>query len=289
MFQSLLWWIGRVNAPIPVTCFDDQHVSILVVVDWSRQLARPERSACAGRGFNPCCGGLVASTDGRRVAPESVAFQSLLWWIGRVNPRARRSPIRTSSSFNPCCGGLVASTFSPPGGRSRIIEFQSLLWWIGRVNWVTVERFRPDEGFQSLLWWIGRVNLGRPTKRDATDKCFNPCCGGLVASTREPGPRRVPWTLCFNPCCGGLVASTRKTIAEVEIDGASFNPCCGGLVASTYEKSRVGRVLSTLFQSLLWWIGRVNGRSRHRSEPSWIGFNPCCGGLVASTRQPRRE
>ena len=34
-FQSLLSWIGRVNAGPPATGVVDARVSILVVVDWS--------------------------------------------------------------------------------------------------------------------------------------------------------------------------------------------------------------------------------------------------------------
>ena len=177
---------------------------------------RPEASRC----FNPCCGGSVASTrTGGMDRPRVRRFQSLLWWIGRVNSDApwttRCGP---DVGFNPCCGGLVASTpcdrraacklmavsilvvvdWSRQHGRRSVSNdilaaFQSLLWWIGRVNRIGRGRQSPAPArFQSLLWWIGRVNTitvgicdraGRPS--------FNPCCGGLVASTSRFG-RPVP-------------------------------------------------------------------------------------------------
>ena len=90
VFQSLLWWIGRVNGATPAAAGRMRLVSILVVVDRSRQLraaiaAPRERRVsilvvvdCRVNVSRPAS--LTASIDG---------FQSLLWWIGRVN-RAMR-------------------------------------------------------------------------------------------------------------------------------------------------------------------------------------------------------
>ena len=171
-----------------------QSVSILVVVDRSRQLRHA-----------------------RLVAPRGSMFQSLLWWIGRVNIVGLEAGHRGPASFNPCCGGLVAST-------------------------AEVDRSvtSSNTGFQSLLWWIGRVNV-RPLRLPGRteSRCFNPCCGGLVASTRESG----------------------RTMTSA----------------------------SPMFQSLLWWIGRVNQLSAGRRASSATCFNPCCGGSVASTRAARHR
>ena len=91
VFQSLLWWIGRVN-PIELRMTRSlKAVSILVVVDRSRQ-----------------------RTDIRTAIVRRGMFQSLLWWIGRVNPWARCHSPRRIMGFNPCCGGLVASTRQGP-------------------------------------------------------------------------------------------------------------------------------------------------------------------------------
>ncbi len=62
VFQSLLCWIGRVNHMLDITSRVECPVSILVVLDRSRQ-----------RGTVP---------PGARLKSK---FQSLLCWIGRVN------------------------------------------------------------------------------------------------------------------------------------------------------------------------------------------------------------
>ena len=87
LFQSLLWWIAVVN-PVPDLASPDyagfnpccgglqsstqpadrrivhvHDVSILVVVDCSRQRSTARSSASTEPGFNPCCGGLQSSTD----------------------------------------------------------------------------------------------------------------------------------------------------------------------------------------------------------------------------------
>ena len=84
-------------------------VSILVVVDWSRQ---------------------QRSSTGRHAS--RIEFQSLLWWIGRSTARIRSVRWRSRVSI------LVVVDWSRQrGSRSRAerrTEFQSLLWWIGRVN-----------------------------------------------------------------------------------------------------------------------------------------------------------
>src|SRR5262249_29648537 len=160
--------------------------------------------------------------------------QSLLWWIGRVNLPAR------------CLAWFVAS------------RFQSLLWWIGRVNagapaspavWSLM--------FQSLLWWIGRVNPRPARARGPFCPRFNPCSGESVASLAG--------------LVGGLVACLAVSILVV-VDrsrqpDANLMGGCGPLSVSilvvvdrsrqqlTYPLSLIGL---RMFQSLLWWIGRVN-------------------------------
>ncbi len=86
-FQSLLCWIGRVNAYMHSGGKGRFDVSILVVLDRSRQ--HPDHLRGYGvppERFNPCCVGSVASTWDRPGAGD-------------------RPP-----GFNPCCVGSVAST-----------------------------------------------------------------------------------------------------------------------------------------------------------------------------------
>ena len=166
LFQSLLWWIAVVNHPALIRGILGVRVSILVVVDCSRQPSRPRpgiaerpvsilvvvdcsrQHANMSRGgsrcecFNPCCGGLQSST--------------VRAWM--------RSAV-TLDGFNPCCGGLQSST----GQTRRRVPIRCV-------------------GFQSLLWWIAVVNSAlRPLLRPANASSFNPCCGGLQSSTRWTG------------------------------------------------------------------------------------------------------
>ncbi len=279
----MLWWIGRVN--------------------------RVRHPACMrSLGFNPCCGGLVASTAGVQAGRASSMFQSLLWWIGRVNAHRDRlirpldPPVsilvvvdwsrqlampRTTRGgpgfgFNPCCGGLVAST--------------------------PCDTDRPDADVRvSILVVVdwSRQHGDRRVSNASRRRCFNPCCGGSVASTGSSRRQSSRAGYSFNPCCGGLVASTTIESSSCDRPTASFNPCCGGLVASTAavrdaldaDAVRVSilvvvdwsrqpgctvsadRVEADMFQSLLWWIGRVNSIDLPGDEPVvrfqsllwWIG------------------
>ncbi len=208
-FQSLLWWIGRVNRDDLRHCDPRDRVSILVVVDWSRQ-----REAAQTR------------AERRR----TVSILVVVDW-SRQPPTASRTP-RQRCCFNPCCGGLVASTSGAAAARRSPPRFQSLLWWIGRVNKPKPKPSPPSAAFQSLLWWIGRVNSTLSNMSDCSPSGFNPCCGGLVASTAVPPDRAAGPRQGFNPCCGGLVASTAGPPMRWR-SASRFNPCCGGLVAST--------------------------------------------------------
>ena len=210
------------------------------MVDRSRQRDWPsEGDWPATSSFNPCCGGLVASTAddaGDRLSHSR--FQSLLWWIGRVNLPRCAAECCTSRCFNPCCGGLVASTISTA---ILTLDVQA---WVSIL--VVVDRSRQPGAptmpgcataicvFQSLLWWIGRVN-GSPIRRQAARRPagFNPCCGGLVAST----VRRH------------LNAPAEADVSILVVVDWSRQPRClqSWLIASCHR-----------FQSLLWWIGRVN-------------------------------
>ena len=165
------------------------------MVDWSRQRVMP-----------------------RSQAGRMIVFQSLLWWIGRVNIGV--PPIRP--------------------GRDK---FQSLLWWIGRVNSIrsgsNSSARPPGDRFQSLLWWIGRVNWSAPPTTWPPDSRFNPCCGGLVAST---------WT-------GRIARPARPAVSILVVVDWSRQPA-----NLSRRRDRPCRV----FQSLLWWIGRVNRTARER-------------------------
>ncbi len=285
-FQSLLWRIGRVN-PIPGT-WNFLHrgpVSILVVVDWTRQRGLvtrrrggakksshpPLRVSASPRepwpiirtgksNFNPCCGGLVASTLAHLLgiaADLPVSILVVVDWSRQLScQRIARGRAHGVSILVVVDWSRQRRYRAQP--RRIDVPFQSLLWWIGRVNTSFAgSKTTSLAKFQSLLWWIGRVNDLRKTFPRSTATCFNPCCGGLVASTSSDhlGQRGAQ---CFNPCCGGLVASTAT-------------------------RGRGGARHARLFQSLLWWIGRVNSTMWPSRPRRTSGFNPCCGGLVAST------
>ena len=91
----------------------------------------------------------------------------------------------------------------------------------------------------------------------------------------------APVNHCFNPCCVGFVAKTRNFVESALLHFPSFNPCCVGFVAKTVWNKFVG-VLLMKFQSLLCWIRREDTHSLSLSAPS-LGFNPCCVGFVAKT------
>ena len=232
-FQSLLWWIGCVNGRGHRPDRRTGDVSILVVVDWPRQLAPQaelhgsrmvfqsllwwigsrqlwmqcatgKRSWC----FNPCCGGLArvnASTRTKEAAAEFL-FQSLLWWIGSRQHRPGRLACRSIRGFNPCCGGLARVKLIR--GTCAMTDAEVSILVV--VDWLRQPIKRQAQtmgfsGFQSLLWWIGSRQPGPDLSVHGPGPCFNPCCGGLAAST----PTRPGWRVrpCpgFNPCCGGLV------------------------------------------------------------------------------------
>ena len=185
MFQSLLWWIGCVNAESAGTVLDAGGlVSILVVVDWLRQdldaivadlpymrfqsllwwigcvnSVSSRSNLLISAGFNPCCGGLAASTS-LGAAPGCRADVSILVVVDWLRQRwVSGVTVNAPLGFNPCCGGLAASTIPNPDGKIyRYTLFQSLLWWIGCVNYATVDPRNIEHMFQSLLWWIGCVN-----------------------------------------------------------------------------------------------------------------------------------
>ena len=256
MFQSLLWWIGCVNMHVNGLQHGADVVSILVVVDWLRQPA-PRPPARRRRGFNPCCGGLAASTGlGQPPEPHDheVSILVVVDWLRQ--PSAVRGPAVRKDCFNPCCGGLAASTTGISSVpliaanvsilvvvdwlrqhrdnvkvQAEVTGFQSLLWWIGCVNQSKNDEAAGIIAFQSLLWWIGCVNpAGRNRPKDPGTVSI------LVVVDWLRQPRRRPWT------------TNRRTC---------FNPCCGGLAASTGEFTPLQMVVIP-FQSLLWWIGCVN-------------------------------
>ncbi len=363
-FQSLLWWIGRVNSDPARTASPRGRVSILVVVDWSRQPDPDARRHLLGRGvsilvvvdwsrqrrrwaarrhrgpgFNPCCGGLVASTSRLRVGVVTGAtFQSLLWWIGRVNIGSCRSSIARRIVSILVVVDWSRQLESGIGVNGGYVPFQSLLWWIGRVNrrprgqgsrevgvsiLVVVDWSRQHvaEGlghqlldrFQSLLWWIGRVNPRSPTLSPSI-ATFQSLLWWIGRVNALPGPKRssahaqfqsllwwigrvnvsvtgqiIPCGSCFNPCCGGLVAST----GAVAFEGDPMSNHVSILVVVDWSRQRVDLAAingtGQRFQSLLWWIGRVNVPGPGLGRTGDPRFNPCCGGLVASTGIPRHQ
>src|SRR5947209_2636182 len=126
LFQSLLWWIGRVNPrPLGRPQRHDVLVSIFGARGWGNHRALAQWAPGRGGAYRFACVGV------RRFMCR---FQSLLGWIGRVN-------------------------IAPGAEAPHAFVFQSLLWWIGRVNLKRADgTVRPANLFQSLLWWIGRVN-----------------------------------------------------------------------------------------------------------------------------------
>ena len=124
-FQSLLSWISlRLNKSSGL-CLRPLWVSILVVVDWSRQLGPHSSTIPEGESFNPCCRGSArVNSQSPRVA--LIRFQSLLSWISLASttcrgdvgvlddvsilvvvdqPRVFGLSVRRPCCFNPCCRG----------------------------------------------------------------------------------------------------------------------------------------------------------------------------------------
>ncbi len=312
MFQSLLWWIGRVNRDDLHRCRCRRQVSILVVVDWSRQPSRIRKRRRSHPGFQSLLWWIGrVNSIGRPRAPPTTRFQSLLWWIGRVNAFVTGSTGWRLPWFQSLLWWIGRVNHDPELRPCNVMlrVFQSLLWWIGRVNsWTRSKPFDDQAMFQSLLWWIGRVNAVTAATGRSTVARFNPCCGGSVASTRpgdaasaaagievsilvvvdrsrQRGDRGGSASCrCFNPCCGGSVPSTRRPVPHASRT-ACFNPCCGGSVPSTICHRRRSTASGV---SILVVVDRSRQRDARRDRGDCIGcFNPCCGGSVPSTL--RRE
>ena len=254
-------------------------VSILVVVDWSRQLpahARADRVHCR--------------------------FQSLLSWMRsrhvEILDRCEH-PIRC---FNPCCRGSVAvDSAASIVGCCAPMTFQSLLSWIAsRQPLRTVSAHVPT--VVSILVVVDLVASHVTVIRVARSG-FNPCCRGLVASTARSPSRGLE---CFNPCCRGLVASTSGCRGS-RPPPASFNPCCRG--SGRVNIALDGRTRCAMSVSILVvvdWSRQRARESRYSGSAELVSilvvvdwsrqpasaarvwaciecFNPCCRGLVAST------
>ena len=176
ILPQTLWYVSilvvvdcrRQRRPFPDCQASDRQVSILVVVDCRRQPTVRTRPKPRTKCFNPCCGGLQASTGSSGTWRRLRAmFQSLLWWIAGVNMMR----------------GVVRQT--------RAVLFQSLLWWIAGVN-DDGARIAPLETVSILVVVDCRRQRGRGARfTPCRDPSFNPCCGGLQASTRE-GSHREP-------------------------------------------------------------------------------------------------
>ena len=266
LFQSLLSWIGRVNKYEVPPATDQLRVSILVVVDWSRQHyttpATGERLLEVSILVVVDWSRQQRQTPRRPSRPGGVSILVVVDWSRQpASSRRRRSSRSRRTCFNPCCRGLVAST-----------------WWPSSETVPTASCFNPC--CRGLVASTRSVRL----TIDRSIRSFNPCCRGLVASTphsrAQPGRidgrvsilvvvdwSRQPFrtstlsvvaTKCFNPCCRGLVASTNLIGLAGMASAASFNPCCRGLVASTSGSPVLGWTGCRVFQSLLSWIGRVN-------------------------------
>ena len=299
----MLWWIGCVNGFAPATPQAGHHVSILVVVDWLRQPTSRIPRCSAWRCFNPCCGGLAASTSPSNAAPARKSrFQFLLWWIGCVN----RGESDLAGPGDQVSILVVVDWLRQPSQRALNPEirtgFQSLLWWIGCVNCAgETDGIRAESGFnpccgglaastglgrradraglrfQSLLWWIGCVNMVWAVELTELDSGFNPCCGGLAASTPSRRPCSSRSSSGFNPCCGGLAASTNWGYAG-NAGVLNFQSLLWWIGCVNLPSLKVGAVQSG-FQSLLWWIGCVNNHARSFADTDhgfqsllwWIG------------------
>ena len=277
----MLWWIGRVNSPVPTDQHEPVEVSILVVVDWSRQPMVVELHRQFG-GVS-----ILVVVDWSRqpesatfAFPNLVRFQSLLWWIGRVNFLAAR---RTIAYYR--------------------VSILVVVDWSRQLG----DRELPPRRGVPILVVVDRSRQPRwPTKRHATDKCFNPCCGGLVASTESLGTHGfrgrsvsilvvVDWSRQRGrPSPKSRSRSQFQSllwwIGRVNIEQSAwcrgytrcFNPCCGGLVASTAVATSLRAILDRV--SILVVVDRSRQPGSRSREPSVkSGFNPCCGGSVAST------
>ena len=137
--------------------------------------------------------------------------------------------------------------------------------------------------------------------------CFNPCCIGLVVTTRRVGHSGYSSSTWFQSLLYwisryDIISAVDKAVNEMfqsllywisrydvpaseaahAVD-ACFNPCCIGLVVTTtWVCPQFLRWF--LFQSLLYWISRYDNITGRSSNVKPIGFNPCCIGLVVTTR-----
>ncbi len=220
MFQSLLWWIGSRQREPDSRRPGAVAVSILVVVDCSRQQRARRRPASDHVMFQsllwwiavvnhavptPCQATTMAfqsllwwiavvNSDRRASRWQSPAeFQSLLWWIGQSSTTARSSYTSEHGlGFNPCCGGLQSSTTWPAPARPPFSLFQSLLWWIAVVNHRGLPcADRPADRFQSLLWWIAVVNWSSARARRWRIRRFQSLLWWIAVVNTVARPRRL--------------------------------------------------------------------------------------------------
>ncbi len=290
-FQSLLWWIAVVNAPLPRTFHIDEHSfnPCCGGLQSSTSSASALAVARTRAGFNPCCGGLQSSTAARVARHRLQDEVSILVVVDCSRQRRRRAGNTTDPGvsilvvvdcsrqrepLDPCtCPGRNA-----PCQR----RFQSLLWWIAVVNsgtrgrelgerhvsiLVVVDCSRQRRALELYGTAVIRVSIlvvvdcsrqpaitVRPVRhRSRVSILVVVDCSRQRPASRPACRMADSVSILVVVDCSRQRSATPATTAPM----AGFNPCCGGLQSSTRpadDRTTVAR-----------------------------GFNPCCGGLQSST------
>src|SRR5579875_2217247 len=85
----------------------------------------------------------------------------------------------------------------------------------------------------------------------------------------------------FNPCCSGSGSSTRGMRGGLR--GSSMFQSLLQWIGLINFASDLHRIRRKVFQSLLQWIGLINRRYPPTPIPRVCSFNPCCSGSGSST------
>ena len=243
-------------------------VSILVLLDFLRQLQHEYNYLLSEFGFNPCFIGLPASTlTGpfpcgfhravsilvlldflRQPVPHFtdhrayLGFQSLFYWTSCVNMTKVRLLLIPHLCFNPCFIGLPASTSDCYRG-IRLDEGVSILVLLDFLRQLYIRRSKRNSLIVVSILVLLDFLRQRVRSSHFAFSLYIVSILVLLDFLRQPPPS-ITWQLvpgCFNPCFIGLPASTRSGKGEVVIVFQSFNPCFIGLPASTNRAENPSR------------------------------------------------
>ncbi len=219
MFQSLLWWIAVVNVEPRRPGSSRDRVSILVVVDCSRQPAPLLAKIVRDEGVSILV--VVDCSRQQQAGP----------WTGR----------RSKAGFNPCCGGLQSSTSGSGVDVAACRRFQSLLWWIAVVN-DAVAAGVHEIAIVSILVVVDcsrqpRIASELELNRTKVSILVVVDCSRQRRGGVDCGPDRFSVSILVVVDCS---RQQRRAEPVASRSRLGFNPCCGGLQSSTtFEARRV--------------------------------------------------